>query len=93
MLDARYEGIGRDQITPSTARSCIPGHVALFVLQCSCHTCAACMMTGRYAECEQSDLLLGPAEIIQLEPDGGASVRLTLNILSELGVSLSRREV
>ena len=64
----------------------IPGK--LWVRQCSCHSCLACK-AGRLGECENLELL-GPVEIITLEPDGGRSVRLTRNALSELGIALSK---
>ena len=63
----------------------IPGQ--LCVRQCSCHSCDRCK-SGRYNECVNIDLL-GPAETITLRPDGGRSVRLTRNALSELGISLA----
>lgn len=64
----------------------IPG--SLRVRQCSCHTCPGCK-SGRFSECEKMELL-GPMEQIQLQPDGGRSVRLTRNALSEMGAALAR---
>ena len=64
----------------------IPG--SLRVRQCSCHQCPACQ-AGQYGRCENLSLL-GPTETVTLEPDGGRSVRLTRNALSDAGVLLSR---
>lgn len=63
-----------------------PGYLS--VRQCSCHSCDACKH-GRHAACVNV-ALLGPVETIKLEPDGGRSVRLTRNSLSELGAALAR---
>lgn len=55
--------------------------------QCSCHSCDACK-EGRFSSCVNIELL-GPAETITLQPNGGRSVRLTRNALAELGVTLA----
>lgn len=67
----------------------VPGK--LRVRQCSCHSCSKCV-AGRFDECKNIDLI-GPVEIIQLEPDGGRSVRLTRDALAELGRELARSVV
>lgn len=60
----------------------------LRVRQCSYHRCKACQQ-GNFDLCENIDHL-GPTELIKLQPDGGRSVRLTRNALSENGIALAR---
>ena len=53
----------------------------------SCHRCPGCQQ-GNFAACENVSFV-GPTEVIQLHPEGRASVRLSRNALNELGVRLA----
>ena len=53
----------------------------------SCHRCPGCQH-GDFAACKHAEFV-GLPETIMLQPKAGASVRLSRNALSDLGVKLA----